>query len=257
MFYEDGHKYVNTRTGQRYMSVTQALSKLKPDVNWDYWAVYKYLEILGSVKPQSDKEHILYNGKRVHYKDHIEGGKEVRARWKNKSNTALAKGTFIHSYLENLFNRKVINVPDKYKNYIHGAYQFYLDNQDRQAIYPELIVADDDLMLAGQVDRPFFVEPGVIDIDDYKTDKEIKKDNQYGNLKAPADNLPDCNFSKYTLQLNTYRHIIEKNTDWKVRNLRIIHLTDTEYFEHKIPKYDMNTILNDVCRTHIESETCA
>ena len=255
MFYEDKHIYHNTVSREIYQSVTQTISKIKPEVNWDYWAVYKYLETLGSVRPHDSHEMIWFNGGWVNYLDYLDEATKVRKKWSNKGKVAREKGTFIHLYLENLFNNKVISVPTQYKDNIEGANRFYKDHKHWTPIYAELIVADDDYKIAGQVDRPFFVEPGILDVYDWKTDSEIKTENKYSTLLPPVDDLPDCNFSKYTLQLNLYKWIIEKNTEWKVRDLKIVHLTDTNYELYNIPNYNVQPLLNEVCRTHKQPET--
>lgn len=255
LFEEEDHVYTNVNTGKKYTSVTQFIGKIKPDVNWDYWAVYKHLQRSGSVRPIGEP-YILWNNSEVHYKDYIDEGKKIRAEWKAKGDEAVEKGTFIHLYLENLFYNKIIAVPQQYKSNIKGAYKFYLDHRHLEPVYAELIVADDEFELAGQVDRPFKVAPWVLDIYDYKTDKEIKFENKYSNLKPPCDDLPDCNFSKYTIQLNMYRHIIEKNTKWSVRNLKIVHLDDNDYTIYDVPKYDVTTFINDIRTAHLKHETC-
>lgn len=244
LFYEEDHKYVNTMTSKRYTSVTQTFEKIKPKVNWDYWAVYKWLKNNGyTVRPAGDEKRIMINNKPVSYKKYLDKGKLLREQWKDTSNHGKEKGTFVHLYGENLFNNKVIKVPAKYKDSVGGMLKFYNDNKHRTPIYAELIVADDEFCIAGQVDRPFFVKPGVIDIVDYKSDREIVFENKYSSLLKPCDDLPDCNFSKYTLQLNLYKFIIEKNTEWKVRDLQIVHLTDTDYKVIDVPYYDVRKLL--------------
>lgn len=255
LFYENNHRYVNTLTGERYMSVTQALKHIQPEVNWDYWAVYKYLQEFGKVRPDGKCERIEINNQWVHYKDYENACKAKRQEWRKLADIGKAKGTFIHTYLENLFNNKVIKIPKQYQGTTDGAMSFYQDHNHMQPVYSECIVGDDEFKIAGQVDRPFFVEPGVLDVYDYKTDKEIKYDNKYTNLKKPVDELPDTNFSKYTLQLNTYRWIIERNTDWRVRELKIVHIQDDSYEVIPVPFYDVTAMINDIRGTHIQSET--
>jgi len=44
----------------------------------------------------------------------------------------------------------------------------------------------------------------------HNTDKAIEFNNQYGNLLEPYTNMPDCNWSKYCLQVNKYQELFEK-----------------------------------------------
>ena len=256
MFFEDGHKYVNMEDRSTYMSVTQLIEKVKPDVNWDFWAVYKHLQDVTGAKPRhnKDKETLFYKNKWVHYSRFSKEAEAKRKEWNDKADVAKERGTFLHLYLENLFNNKVIAIPNGYS--VRGANRFYKDHRHLKPVYAEMIVGDDQYMIAGQVDRPFLVKPGVIDIYDFKTDEEIKQSNRFESLKAPVNDLDDCNFSKYTLQLNLYRWIIEKNTKYKVRNLKIVHITDTDYILYAIPKYDVSTLVNEIRGTHKQPEAC-
>lgn len=74
----------------------------------------------------------------------------------------------------------------------------------------------------------------ILDVFDFKTDREIKLENRWESLIGL--NMPNTNFSKYTLQLNMYRAIIERNTPWKVKNLKIVHIMDDDYKIYNIPK---------------------
>jgi hypothetical protein len=39
----------------------------------------------------------------------------------------------------------------------------------------------------------------------------------------PFNDLPDCNYIHYCLQLSFYKFIIERNSDIKISKLRIVH----------------------------------
>lgn len=255
MFYEDGHKYINMNTNEPYLSVTQSIEKVKPDVDWDYWAVYKHLESQGEVKAWYDKRMIKFNGQWVHYSQHLKGGKEKRKEWAAKADKGKERGTFGHLYLENLFNNKVIKAPLKYK--LEGAMKFYQDHRHLVPVYAEQIVGDDEYMIAGQMDRPFKLASNKLAIYDYKFDEEVKMENSYSNLKPPFDFLPDCNFSKYCIQVNMYTWIVEKNTAWEVEYMKIAHITDDNYTLYDVPRLPAQLLADEVRRTHKQPETRA
>jgi ATP-dependent exoDNAse (exonuclease V) beta subunit len=235
MFFEDRHVYFNKQTGEEYTSVTTHISKYVPKFDTDFWAVYKHLQRQG-LKPQN-RSGTLYcepYGK-VTIEEHLADAADIIQSWSDISVQAKEKGTFIHLFLENLFKNKVITIPDKYKDCVAGAWAFY--NQcDLYPVFEELIVADDEWKIAGQVDRPFLIsaKDKLLSVADYKTDKEIKLENPYESLKKFG--MPNTNFSKYTLQLNMYRAIIERNTPWKIRDLKIVHITDSDFKVYEIPK---------------------
>jgi len=85
------------------------------------------------------------------------------------------------------------------------------------------MIYDKELKLAGSIDMIFENEDGNLEIYDWKRCKEIKKDNAWGKAKTPCINhLPDTNFWHYSLQLNTYKAIIEKNYGKKVVNMCLV-----------------------------------
>lgn len=254
MFHEDGHKYINQLTGEQYISVTQAIKKIQPKVNWDFWAVYKQLQENHTVKAWYDKGMIQVDGKWVSYKKHLGLAKKKRQQWREISDEATKRGTFIHLFLENIFNRKLISVPDEYKEYMTGPKKFYKDHKHLKPVYAEVVVGDDEFFFAGQVDRPFEVGENELAIFDFKSDGQIKTENKYGTtLLKPFEHLPDTNFSKYTIQLNMYRAAIERNTKYKVTELKIVHLTKDDYQIYDIPKIDVKLFMDDIRRTHIQS----
>ena len=168
MFFEEGHKYMNINTKQLYKSVTQTIDIVKPEVNWDFWAVYKQLQEEGPVKAWYAKEMIHFNGGWHHYTKYLDKGKIKKGQWKEKADKGKEKGTFIHFYLENLFNNKVIAVPKKYKNTIGGAKKFYKDHRHLEPVYAEQVVGDDEYFIAGQIDRPFRLTTNKLAIYDFK-----------------------------------------------------------------------------------------
>lgn len=168
MFHEDGHKYINQLTGEQYISVTQAIKKVQPKVNWDFWAVYKQLQENHTVKAWYDKGMIQVDGKWVSYKKYLNLAKKKRQQWREISDEATKRGTFIHLFLENIFNRKLISVPDEYKEYMTGPKKFYKDHKHLKPVYAEVVVGDDEFFFAGQVDRPFEVGENELAIFDFK-----------------------------------------------------------------------------------------
>lgn len=90
--------------------------------------------------------------------------------------------------------------------------------------YPELIIWNDDYTLCGTADKVWInTIDGIrfIDIDDWKTNKEIKMPTRY-MMKAPLDHLSDVNYVHYTLQISIYAWMLEQ-VGFKVRNLYLTH----------------------------------
>ena len=52
---------------------------------------------------------------------------------------------------------------------------------------------------------------------------ELKKENPWQSAITPCiEHLPDCNFYHYSLQLNTYKALLEKNYGVKVKGMYLV-----------------------------------
>jgi len=90
----------------------------------------------------------------------------------------------------------------------------YVNLDLEKGVYPEYLVYRDSedgiIHLAGQID--LLVKDGNdITLLDYKTNRELKmksgydsRTRKYSMMRYPLNNVMDCNFMHYTLQLSTY-----------------------------------------------------
>ena len=70
--------------------------------------------------------------------------------------------------------------------------------------------------------------------------KNIKKDNRYQSSITPCiEHLPDTNFWHYSLQLNTYKYILEKNYGERVVGMYLVCLhpnnANKSYIRSEVP----------------------
>ena len=56
-------------------------------------------------------------------------------------------------------------------------------------------------------------------VGDWKRIKTLRNDNRYAQLRYPLGHLDDCNWSIYTLQLNTYAWFLESECGMTVSDL--------------------------------------
>ncbi|MBQ7276215.1 MAG: PD-(D/E)XK nuclease family protein, partial [Bacilli bacterium] len=84
----------------------------------------------------------------------------------------------------------------------------------------EQIVGSRDYDVAGSIDfLAYSKKLDAIIIIDYKTNKEIKfKSYKDQKMLYPLNNVPDCNYYHYCLQLATYKCILEHETNLKIYN---------------------------------------
>ena len=97
-------------------------------------------------------------------------------------------------------------------------------------IYPEHMVYLKSAGICGQADRVEVLHD-VIDLYDYKTNKEIKM-NAFTNwqgitqmMTGPLSHIEDCNFNHYALQLSIYMYVMLKhNHNLKPGKIQIHHI---------------------------------
>lgn len=100
--------------------------------------------------------------------------------------------------------------------------------------YPELTLADHTRMIAGTADLVTILPGGWVDIDDYKTNKELKMQGFRGQrMKAPLHDVQDCNFFHYMIQLNVYGYLLSLY-GFKVRRMRILYYDMKEEHVNKV-----------------------
>lgn len=140
---------------------------------------------------------------------------EIKAAWAANGKEASEAGTATHLAVEMAMN-------DAYDWIVPSVratkeWEYFVTFWDKyQKIWEpyrtEWEVWDADLKLAGSIDMVFrHHSDGTYGIYDWKRSKEIKMENSFESGFGPCSHLPDCNYWHYTLQLNMYRYILEKN----------------------------------------------
>jgi hypothetical protein len=158
---------------------------------------------------------------------------DIQAEWDAKRDAGLDKGTRVHSYIENVIEgvdqRILISVND----YIHEMQQFddawgrLRANLDAKLYKKEWTVGDEELGIAGRVDALLKIDDDKterLSIFDWKTGKFMIRKYARENMLPPFDDLPACEEIKYSIQISTYRLIIERNTDHNMHGGFILHL---------------------------------
>lgn len=219
-YIDSNHSYINDK-GESYLSVTSLIKKYEPQKNWQEIAE-KYA------------------------KKHKKNVEDVQAAWKEEGRKAIEKGINYHAKMESLYidkgewdiegeKYKVVSSP-----IINGVkYAIPLSLED--GIYPELIVYSDKYKVSGQADL-VEIAKGKINIKDYKTSKEIKKEshkhwkNGHEKMLFPVSHLMNCNFFHYSLQLNIYMLLLKAhNKKLKIGNMELLHVKDDEETVYKVP----------------------
>jgi hypothetical protein len=236
VFNEKYHSYHNS-DGEKYSGVTTLLSKYKSQkFNADNTAKYKAMKdflpekIFKRIKEMAggwENAHTYYErvcNKGVSYLENLEKIKNgYLEQWKNKT----ISGSEEHDERE----RDII----ENGFYYNGKLYPYLDKnileitKDDVGVCTEILLWDHSKKLAGLADIVIF-DKGKFYILDFKTNKEIKRTGFMGrNLLPPFDNLPECEFSIYSLQLNIYAYMINALSGCEYIDAHLISTKSEEY----------------------------
>ena len=146
---------------------------------------------------------------------------QIKDQWSENGRVASEAGTKMHYDIECFYNNMDIqndSIEYKYFKEFQEDHNYHL-----KPFRTEWMVWDKELKFAGSIDMSFLSEDGKIDIYDWKRCKEIKKLNRWESATTKCiDYLPNANFWHYSLQLNTYKALLEKNYNVKVGDLYLI-----------------------------------
>lgn len=230
------------------IGVTELIDLFKPKFDKDLWSSIKALQELitkaefDTIKNQVYKSPVfnknLLDRFNVDNQIFLDTKKKILEQWELANTIAYEKGEVLHKQLEEQYvDNAMLFSPLTHSN---DKFLCITNGQlvpGQKAIYPEFsinyIAPDDSFAIVGRVDL-VSVDDTEIDIQDYKTCKEIKKTGYFDQvtkkhkkMKFPVSNLADCNFNHYALQLSLYAWMIEqKNPDLHIRSLSIKHFKD-------------------------------
>lgn len=110
------------------------------------------------------------------------------------------------------------------KGYVQN---FYRDTFNKLIpIRTEFVMYDELWGLSGMLDILFWnVKKKCFQIWDYKTNKELRKNSDFGTkMKYPLNKLDNCEYSTYSLQLSAYKSILERNIPIEIKGMYLIWL---------------------------------
>lgn len=201
MYYDKEHIYINQITGEKLKSVTSLIK--------NYESEFKQNEIADYVAKRDGKTK-----------------KEILKEWNLAKIIGSEQGKIIHNYIENLWDNKIFedNISKEASKLKIDSDQTFINkleinkiaasnfvNKIKEFIVPvktEMIVGDE--LLAGQVDFfGFDTRTNKFIIFDWKTNKKYRTSSSY-SYKDPIGFLPQCESTKFYLQVYIYKYLIEK-----------------------------------------------
>jgi len=170
---------------------------------------------------------------------------EIKEMWSQNGKEASEAGTKMHYDIECFYNE----CPNE-NNSIE--YQYFKNFQEAYShLIPfrtEWTVFDKELKIAGSIDMIFQNEDGSLQIYDWKRCKDISKTTAYMKYSKNKiiSHIPDTNFWHYSLQLNVYKFILEKNYGVHVTDLYLVCLHPNKENYRRIKVADLSQEVKDL-----------
>lgn len=245
-FENESHTYWNVNDNEKYVSVTTLIHRYTQEFDKNFWSAYKALEKLIPKESWVIEKKSLLNSKKfdksilevynISENDFNKIQQDILDSWDEENRKSCERGTKIHEEIEHSFYNNPHNISLK-KFGLGGKFECKKDYSEldlEYGVYPEYLIyreSDDGILrIAGQVD--LIVKSGnEIIIIDHKTNKKIDQKSGFDSvskanfkMKYPLNNLMDCNFYHYTLQLSTYAWMLQKiNPNFIIKDLILNH----------------------------------
>lgn len=246
IFRDLDHRYFGVN-GTEYQSVSSVFKAHKEYFDADKIALKKFLiDSLPKEYIQAKKkfkwdspEIITYMKQFISEEEIIAGVGALKAAWEVKGNISRVRGTEIHKTVE-LADIKSGYIWSRLDGRYYKVISPRMDNDNESladnlydledGYYPELLLFNDEHMIAGQSDGVFLrtgTEGREAYIKDLKTDAEISivpsfkhPRTGYKKLLNPVHHLNECNLNEYSIKMSFYGYMLEQ-FGFKVKRLAI------------------------------------
>jgi len=218
VYLDKGHTYKIDGQPSAKVSVTGLVGSVKEKFEEDKWAAIKGKEM--GCTPE-----------------------EMKLVWKKNNQMATYQGSTLHNYIDNFYQNKVIPynrvlaesilgitlhemMQKNLKVLIKQFNNFF--NATKDSILPiknEFVIGDlTDTRVCGMLDMlAYNTDTDTFEIYDFKTNKRFNEISEYEKkLLSPVEHLDECEFSTYSLQLSFYKMFIEKYTNVKVGDIKVV-----------------------------------
>lgn len=223
-FREDEHSYIDNH-GLKYTSVTTLIHDLFPP--------FDKVGIANKIASKRGKT-----------------PEQLISEWEEEANIACTFGTNNHFFAECYLQNRPLPSPmnEKEELYFNNIKRF-IDEKlfSFKFIEAEKIIFSPKYGISGTIDLLMRNSHGQLCIFDWKTNKEIKRENKWQKGLTFLKHLDDCNYNHYSMQLNTYRKLLLEEEYFKeeqeiVMGLFFVKSEEVEY----IPIWNMENEVDAV-----------
>ncbi len=216
-FTEEGHKYTIDGDSD-YLSVTTWNHSHFPHFDPD--------RVIKKMKAGRNWENSQYYGME---------SEAIKKLWKDRGREASKAGTEMHYDIERFYNgQPVANDSKEFSDFL----KFDAGRGDLIPYRTEWMIYDKELRFAGSIDMVFENPDGTLQLYDWKRSKEIKRTNRWEcGLTECVSHVPNSNYWLYSLQLNTYKAILERNYGKRVTDMYLVcfHPTRDTFERIRVP----------------------
>lgn len=194
---------------------------------------------------------------------------QIKQQWTDNGALMSGLGTQMHFEIECFMNQDIepnthadLAANHRISNPTHSTpeWSYFLeylrDYPTKQPYRTEWLIYHEELKLAGAIDMVYQNADGTLDIYDWKRAKSIEMEPNPQWPKFSANpriaHVPDSKGGHYSLQLNTYKAILEQKYGVKVRNLVLVRLhPDADTYE-LIPCPDLQKEVADLFQERLD-----
>jgi hypothetical protein len=172
---------------------------------------------------------------------------EIQQQWAMNGQEASKAGTKMHYDIECYYNgNDVSNDSVEFVYFLN----FVRDYPDLVPYRTEWMIYNTEFRLAGSIDMVFKNSDGTYDIYDWKRCKDIQKVNTWGKFShnSQIEYIPDTNYWHYSLQLNTYQFILEREYGVSIRGLYLVCLHPNKSTYQRIQVPDLQEEVTILCQ---------
>ena len=163
---------------------------------------------------------------------------EIKEEWEKNRVESSEAGTEMHKSIELFYNNEIVN-----NSSIEYQYFLKFNEEHKDELVPyrtEWIVFDEETKFAGSIDMVYKKKNGNdqnLIIYDWKRSKKITDENNFERGYPPVEHLPNSNYWHYSLQLNIYKKILEKNYNKIIDEMYLLslHPNNASYIKIKVP----------------------